>query len=72
MNVWNVKPVNIPMNLVLIAFADHGTLDLTGLHLQKSKIKDGAGKVEIHFNSLHRERMESMTSRMPVSTLMSD
>lgn len=60
-NEWTVRLGDIPMNLSLRAGAYDGTLDLSGLRLQRLDIQDGASSSEIRFDTLNPEEMQSLT-----------
>lgn len=59
-NEWTVRLGDIPMNLSLRAGAYDGTLDLSGLRLQRLDIQDGASSSEIRFDTLNPEEMQSL------------
>jgi len=59
-NVWNVKLGTVPMNLRLRAAACDATLDLSGLPLQRLDVEAGASDVEVRFDTLNPEQMQSL------------
>ncbi|HVN55327.1 MAG TPA: toast rack family protein [Anaerolineaceae bacterium] len=55
-NDWNLKfSSTVPMNLSVSAGAYDGNLDLSGLHLRKLDISDGASKSRVTFTSANPE-----------------
>ena len=60
-NEWTVRLGDVPMNLSLRAGAYDGTLDLSGLRLQRLDVQDGASSSEIRFDTLNLEEMQSLT-----------
>ncbi|HEY3475101.1 MAG TPA: toast rack family protein [Anaerolineales bacterium] len=68
-NEWTVRLGDVPMNLSLRAGAYDGTLDLSGLRLQRLDVQDGASRSEIRFDTLNREEMRSLTYRSGASRI---
>lgn len=53
-NVWDVRLGDFPMTLSLRAAAYGGTLDLSGLALQRLDVQDEASNSEIRFDTLNQ------------------
>lgn len=67
-NDWNLKlNDSIPMNLDISAGAYQGTMDFSGLRLQKLSISDGASQTNVSFKTPNPEKMSELSYKTGAS-----
>jgi hypothetical protein len=61
-NDWQIKlSSSTPLDLTLKTGANTGTLDMSGLHLRKLSVTDGASKTRMTFDKPNPEKLDSFT-----------
>jgi hypothetical protein len=68
-NVWDIRLVKVPMNLVVSADAYDATMDLSGLPIRRMTVQDGTSQAVVRFDEVNPEATDRLSYQTGASEI---